>query len=260
MREAQETFEVLKIVRGERGEVEDEVTREVPLTVFLNGEELVTLLATPTYLKGLAVGFLLSEGFLDERADLESVVLYRRQGVVNVETSKDKGLAKRLFERRVITSGCGKGTAFYSPLDAFTSQRMKSNTEVSSEAISNLMKRLQGQSQLFRATGGVHSCGLCDHSQLLIFREDIGRHNALDKVFGECFMKEIRTEGKIVLTSGRITSEMLLKVAKRGVPLIASRSAPTDLAVGLGEKLGVTVVGFVRGSRMNVYTHRARVT
>lgn len=260
MSEARETFDVLKIAKGERREARDEITREVPLTIYLNGEELVTLLATPTYLKDLAVGFLLSEGFLEEPKDLGSVVLYRQQGVVNVETSRKRELPERLFQRRMITSGCGKGTAFYSPLDALKIQPVSSNGRVSSEAISGLMRKLQGQSELFRATGGVHSCGLCDQSQILVFREDIGRHNAMDKVFGECFLKGIPTEDRIVVSSGRITSEMLLKAARRGVPLVASRSAPSDLAVALAEKLGITVVGFVRGSRMNVYSHSRRVS
>ena len=260
MSETRKTLEVMKITRAERGAVEDEVTREVPVTVFLNGQELVTLLASPAYLKDLAVGFLLSEGLLDEPQDLRSVVLYERQGVVNVETSDEKEIPEGFFEKRTITSGCGKGTAFYSPLDVFKPHRVRSNALFSADTILGLMRKLNGQSELFRATGGVHSCGLCDHSDILVFREDIGRHNALDKVFGECFLKGIPTADKMVLTSGRITSEVLLKVARREVPLIASKSAPTDLAVGLALKTGVTVVGFVRGSRMNVYTHSQRVS
>ncbi|MFU8796917.1 MAG: formate dehydrogenase accessory sulfurtransferase FdhD, partial [Dehalococcoidia bacterium] len=114
-------------------------------------------------------------------------------------------------------------------------------------------------SEIFRTTGGVHSAALCDARDILLFSEDIGRHNAVDKIFGRCLLDDISTDDRIVVTSGRISSEILLKVARRNIPIIISKSAPTNLGLKLAGDLGVTLIGFVRGKRMNVYTHDWRV-
>ncbi len=121
------------------------------------------------------------------------------------------------------------------------------------------MKEFQQKSSLFRKTGGVHSCALGTTEEIQVFADDIGRHNAVDKVFGECLLKDISTIDKVLLTSGRVSSEILLKVVKRQVPIIISPAAPTDLATDLAQKLNLTVIGFVRGKRMNVYSAAERV-
>jgi len=121
------------------------------------------------------------------------------------------------------------------------------------------MVQAQRRSGLFKTTGGVHSSALCTGNEIMFFREDIGRHNTVDKLIGRCFLDGIDTSDKILLTTGRISSEILVKAAKMGVPLIASRSAPTDLALRYAAELGVTVAAFVRNQRMNIYTHPERV-
>jgi len=108
-------------------------------------------------------------------------------------------------------------------------------------------------------TGGVHSAALCDTESILVFSEDIGRHNAIDKIFGKCILKDMPTDGRIVITSGRISSEILLKVAKRNIPIIISKSAPTDLGVKLANDLGITLLGFARGKRTNAYANDWRI-
>jgi FdhD protein len=112
---------------------------------------------------------------------------------------------------------------------------------------------------VFKATGGVHSAALCEAKSILVFSEDIGRHNAIDKIFGECILKDIPTEGCLIITSGRVSSEILLKVARRNIPLLISKSAPTNLGVRLADDLGITLVGFARGRRMNIYTNGWRI-
>ncbi len=126
--------------------------------------------------------------------------------------------------------------------------------EISS--IKELVKDFNKKSQLFVKTGGVHSCALCSIQEILIFQEDIGRHNALDKVFGKALMDDISTRDKIILTSGRISSEILIKAAKRQIPVIVSRSAPTSLSVEMANKLNITLIGFARGGgKMNIYSN-----
>jgi FdhD protein len=121
------------------------------------------------------------------------------------------------------------------------------------------MKRFQHSSEVFRTTGGAHSAALCREGEIVVFAEDIGRHNAVDKIFGRCLLDSIGTDGGVIVTSGRISSEILLKVGKRNIPILISKSAPTDLGVKLADDLGITLVGFVRGRRMNIYTHSWRV-
>jgi FdhD protein len=238
---------------------DDVVVTEFPLTIVLNNQELVTLLCSPQNLDYLAVGFLSSEGLLKSKDDIKKITVDARRGVVRVETEEeDKQAGEKVF-KRLITSGCGRGASFYSPADVGGGIKIESRTKISALEVFELVSDFQHRSQIFKTTGGVHSAALCDTKSILIFSEDIGRHNAIDKIFGECILKDIPTGDRILVTSGRVSSEILLKVAKRNIPLLISKSAPTDLGVKLANDLGVTLIGFVRGKRMNVYANDWRV-
>ena len=250
---------IVRVREKTREEKQDLVIKESPLTIFLNNQELVTLLCTPEDLKNLAVGFLHSEGILQTKEEIEKITLDEEKGVIWIETKGDKDFVKKLGLKRLITSGCGKGAAFYSAVDQISSKKVASRMEISSQEISNLMNRVQHQSQLFRTTGGVHSAALCDKRDILIFSEDIGRHNAIDKIFGKCLLEGIQTYDRMIITSGRVSSEILLKIVRRDIPIIISRSAPTNLAVRLANKLGITLIGFARGRRINIYANDWRV-
>ncbi len=177
---------------------------------------------------------------------------------MRVETEGTGELAREALFKRFITSGCGRGASFYSAADA-TGQKVESQLEMSAHEVFTLVGEFQHRSWTYRATGGVHSAALCDTKNILLFSEDIGRHNAIDKIFGECVLKDIPTDDRIIITSGRISSEILLKVAKRNIPILISKSAPTDLGVKLANDLGVTLLGFVRGKRINAYTNNWRI-
>jgi FdhD protein len=254
-----ETLSVLRVTEQERGEVEDIVVREFPLTIFFNSQELVTLLCSPTNLKYLAVGFLLSEGLIHGKDDIKNIVVDSQRGMVRVQTAEDKELTSELLFKRLITSGCGKGASFYSIADAQGKVKVESQIKISALEVFSLVKEFQHCSRIYRTTGGVHSAALCDKENILVFSEDIGRHNAIDKIFGECILNDIPTEDRIVITSGRVSSEILIKVNKRSIPVLVSKSAPTDLGVKLADDLGVTLIGFVRGKRMNVYANDWRI-
>jgi FdhD protein len=242
-----------------KSRADDVVVREFPLTIILNNQELVTLLCSTTHLDYLAVGFLSSEGLLKSKDQIEKITVDERRGVVRVETVEDNKQAGELVFKRLITSGCGRGASFYSAADVIGQMKVESQTIISALEVFELIKEFQHRSQIFRTTGGVHSAALCDTKNILIFSEDIGRHNAIDKIFGECLLNDIPTDGRVIVTSGRVSSEILLKVAKRNVPLLISKSAPTDMGVRLADDLGITVIGFVRGKRMNVYSNDWRV-
>jgi len=254
-----EKFPILKFTEGGSSSIEDEVVKESPLTIILNNQELATLLCSPTNLRYLAIGFLFSEGLLKGKDEIKKIAVDDRRGVVWVETVGGEELAREALFKRFITSGCGRGASFYSVTDVQGQVKVESRVEISTLEVLALVNEFQQRSRIYRATGGVHSAALCDVKNILMFSEDIGRHNAIDKIFGECILNDIATEDHIIITSGRVSSEILLKVARRNVPIIISKSAPTNLGLRLAADLGVTVVGFVRGRRMNVYTHAGRI-
>ena len=254
-----ERFPILRVTKEGKKDTEDIVTKELPLTIILNDRELVTLLCSPADLAYLAIGFLASEGLIKSKDEIKKIIVDDQNSVVRVETEDGKKLANERLFKRLITSGCGRGISFYRAADVQGLAKIKSQAGISTVKIFTLAKEFQHRSQIYRATGGVHSAALCDTKSILLFSEDIGRHNAIDKIFGECILRDIPTDDRILITSGRISSEILLKVVKRNIPILISKSAPTNLGVKLANDLGVTVVGFVRGERMNVYTHGWRV-
>lgn len=164
-----------------------------------------------------------------------------------------------MIGKRTMTTGCGKGTTFYNVVDSFNSKQIYSTMRVQGEDLIRIINKFNKSSDIFLSTGGVHSASLSDGKGILLFHEDVGRHNAIDKVIGEAFVKDICLLDKLIITSGRISSEMLIKASKREIPMIVSRSAPTDLAINLGKQLGITIVGFARGKRMNIYSHEQRI-
>ena len=241
----------MRITEQGKSKVKDVVVREFPLTIVLNNQELVTLLCSPTDLEYLAVGFLLSEELIKGRDDIKKMVTDDRRGVVQVEM----GGGVDVPVKPVLASGGGRSALPCRAQRVSTEPRIK----FPASQIFTLMENFVQRSEIFRTTGGVHSAALCDAKDILVFSEDIGRHNAIDKVFGECLLRDITTDNRLIITSGRVSSEILLKVARRNIPILISKSAPTDLGVRLASDLGVTLIGFVRGKKMNIYANSRRV-
>ena len=255
----QETKRVTEIKSGQAVERELSVVREAPLTIFVNGRELLTLVTTGDANRELAIGFLLSEGFLADRGDLRSLREDSEEGLVEVEVTGDLSAIEELWGRRTVTSGCGKGATFYSLLDSIQARPVAEGFSVSPDQVTGLMAELNRLSHLYRETRGVHNSALADTEKILVFRDDIGRHNAVDKIRGACFLEEIPLEDKLILTTGRLTSEIVIKVAKMEVPILVSRSAPTSLGIELAQRMNLTLIGYVRGERMTVYCGGERV-
>ncbi|HEY6001067.1 MAG TPA: formate dehydrogenase accessory sulfurtransferase FdhD [bacterium] len=240
--------------------VEVAVAREVAVTLRLNGRELITLLASDDALEYLAAGFLKGEGFVSRREDIAAIRVAPDGGTVDVEATGVDPLAAKLLERRAVTSGCGKGTTFTHALDALQALPAPAGPRVGVAAVRRLMQSLLTGSALYREAGGVHSAALGTPEAIVLFRDDIGRHNAVDKIHGECFLRGIPVEDKILLTTGRISSEILVKAAKLGVAVLVSRSSATDLALELAARTGITVIGQVRGGGLTIYAGAERVT
>lgn len=247
-------YKINKIKGEEVSRLEDIVVMEYPFTIYINDKELITLLCSPKSLKYLAVGFLYSEGFIKSFSDIKNITIDKEKGIANILLKEDKELVSKLFGKRTITSGCGKGTIFYNIIDSFKSKPIKEDFSIKPKKIVKLMRQFNKKSELFLNTGGVHSCAIANFDDIILFEEDIGRHNALDKVIGKALVEKIDLRDKIVLTSGRISSEILIKAAKNQIPIIVSRSAPTSLAVEMARELNILLIGFVRGEKMNIYS------
>jgi FdhD protein len=257
--ESMKSVEALHIGREGSGMRTEWTAREFPLTIMLNGEQLVTVLCSPGDLEALAVGFLFSEGMIRAKEEITGLTLDEERGIIRMRTAEDKTADGKLFMKRVLTTGCGRGMAFYSYADLDRKKEVRSDIKVAPEAVLALSRRFQGASDLYRTTHGVHSAALCDPLEILVFAEDIGRHNAVDKVLGRCLLEEIPITDRILITSGRISSEILFKAAGSGIPVLVSKSAPTDMGVDLARELGITLIGFVRGGGMNVYAGGERI-
>jgi len=253
-----ENISALQCTKESKSRIEKAIARESLLTIFLNGKELVTLLCSPNDMQYLAVGFLASEGLITNKNDIKKIEVEEWEGVVRVETVKPIEQDGRFLSKRIITSGCGGGATFYSEVDIAT-PKVTSGMKISTDEVFELVKQFQHHSELYLSTHGVHSAALCDSKTLLVFNEDIGRHNALDKVFGKCFLEDIETNNLAVITSGRISSEILHKIAKRGIPIVISISAPTSLGVKIADNYGITLIASARGEKFLIYAHDWRV-
>ena len=237
---------------GERwGKTSTHLPSEMPLAIFVNHQELVTILCTPTKLNCLVLGFLYTEGIISGLGDVASMRVCEEESLADVMLSNPE---YKLPTKRTLTSGCG-GAATFKSLE----KRVDSDLVATPKEVLSLMKQLQDQMVLYRLCGGVHASALSDTKNLLVVAEDIGRHNTLDKIQGECLLRGLRTRDRLLLSTGRISSEMLLKAAKMQVPVVVSRHSPTGSAVSLARDLGITLVGYARSSRLSVYSHPERL-
>lgn len=248
------SYNILRINKDSVKNEEDLIILEYPFTIFIDDEEIITLLCSPKSLEYLAIGFLYSEGFIESYSAIKNIQIDEDKGSAYINLNIRKTFNEKLQGKRTITSGCGKGTVFYNVLDSFKSKKITNTMDIKSNEIVDLMRSFNKDSELFNSTGGVHACAICNEHGIIYFEEDIGRHNALDKVLGKALVENMDLSDKIILTSGRISSEMLIKAAKRGIPVVVSRSAPTSLAVDMARELNITLVGFVRGEKMNIYS------
>jgi FdhD protein len=259
MKPVTEIRSIMKLSFGSAAQAEDEIVTEYPLTVKLNGEEAVTMVSSPEYLEDMVIGYLASEGFISKLEDIKEIWIQEKEGFAHVTLSKENSFI-HMQNKRYLTSCCGMSRpGFVFVNDARVVKPLIQTTAIHADACFSLMNELQRTADIFHSTGGVHNAALCDENGIIVSRMDIGRHNALDKLYGYCLKNAISTKGKILVFSGRLSSEILLKTAKIGCEIVLSKSAPTTLALDLAEELGITAVGFIRNNSLNIYTHSNRI-
>lgn len=248
-------YDVIKIYNSVNQEIQDEVIVEYQLTIYLNGKEFVTLLCTPKSLESLVFGFLHSERVIKSKDDIKKITIDEENGKAYVKIINDdvfSFIGDSLYGKKTITTACGNSkTILYNVMHFLN--KIETPITIEPNTVLELINTFSKKSELFKRTGGVHSCALCNENDIIFFEEDIGRHNALDKILGKALLKNINLEDKIVLTTGRVSSEIMTKVAKRKIPVLISRSAPTNVAIDMAKELGITLIGFARGQKMNIY-------
>ncbi len=253
-----EEFEIIRIDKGVRETLKVSVTEEIPLTIEVNGDEVATLLCSPEDLKDMVTGFLLTSGFIKGISSLRGLVVDRDLWKASAEVDPG-GMQSEMFQKRIYTSGCGKGIIFHNPIDLIHRSALPAGFTAESGRITELMRAFMKYSTEYRQTGGVHSAALAD-TDLVVFRDDLGRHNAIDKVIGAALAGGINLSDKIMLTSGRISSEIIWKLIRCGIPVLASAKAPTNQAIKIARDGNLTTVGFARANHMNIYSGFDRIT
>jgi FdhD protein len=254
------------------------VIAETPWVLYLNGREVLTFMCSPTKLHCLAIGFLYSEGLISSIEDIWQIKVFLDEHRVYMffpEANLDEELhmstcaeaggsitvhlkhQPQFPERRVLTSGCGGGITFDDLSGNFTP--IESDLCIEVQQLSKLMRELNYQANLYRQSRGVHTSALSDGERLLVLAEDVGRHNTLDKIRGEALLQGLSTEGCLLLTSGRISSEMITKARKMEVPLVVSRTSPTATSVQLARRWNMTLVGYARAPQLRIYTGAERI-
>ncbi|MGE6256566.1 formate dehydrogenase accessory sulfurtransferase FdhD [Heyndrickxia sporothermodurans] len=254
------TYEIIKYNGEKLTTINDDIAVEFPLTIYIDGEEFATMVCSPTDLEDLVIGFLASEGLIRLYSEIKSISIDEKQGFAHVQLHNRQSINKEFYSKRFIGSCCGKSRQFYFHNDVRTAKTITSKHTITIEQCFQLMNAMQSQSTEFKQTGGVHNAALCTTDHVIISRTDIGRHNALDKLYGYCLREKISRANKIIAFSGRISSEVLLKTAKIGIGIILSKSAPTTLGIDLAHDLGITMIGFIRKNQLNIYSHPERIT
>ena len=225
------------------------VVKEIPLTIYLNKQEIVTAMTLGDMPDLLAVGYLLNQNML-KRDDIISEIDYDEDlQVVIVRTERKTNYEKKM-EKKIRTSGCAVGTVYGDIMDDFSSVNLDKKTKIKTSWIYTISKKVNTRPSLYLKAGALHGCVLCKNDSPLVYVEDVGRHNAVDKIAGWMFLNKEDANDKIFYTTGRLTSEMVIKTVQMGIPILISRSGFTESGVKLAREAGLTLIGRAKGKRM----------
>jgi len=248
--------------RNEYGELTDvHVPGELPLTIRVDGMEVVTLMTLGTEPEALTLGYIRNQKLIDDIRQIKSVVVDWDREIVDVETLTGEGIGdwQEKMKRRIVTSGCGQGTIFSCTVDKLYEVKLGTPVLKQSE-IYTLIANVGKLNDVYRVSGAVHGCGLCSTTESLLHIEDVGRHNAADAIAGRMWLGDISGDDKIFYTTGRLTSEIVMKTAFMGIPVLLSRSGVTQMGLELAKEIGMTMIARAKGKHFLVYNGEETVT
>ncbi len=234
------------------------VTVERPLTLYLNGQEIVTMMSICDYPEYMAVGYLLNQNMLGPDNEITGIDYEEDIATVVVRTAIETNFEDKL-KKKTLTSGCAQGTAFGDVMEKFENVKLPKDAIIKTSWLYALMKTINTQPSLYLEAGAIHGCVLAQEDRVLLYMEDVGRHNAIDKIAGYMFMHGIEGGDKIFYTTGRLTSEMVIKAVQMGIPILASRSGFTAWGVELAREVDLTLIGRARGKRFVVLAGQDRI-
>ena len=228
------------------------IADERPLTIYVDSYEIVTLMTIGTYPELLALGYLRNQGLINDIKEIKSVQVDWEVNAVAVTTFSERDDWKERLGPRIVTTGCGQGTVYGDIVEQLESLNIKPIGLKQSD-LYTLLKNLSQYNEVYKSAGAVHGCALCENTNALIFIEDVGRHNAVDAIAGKMWLEGINGKDKIFYTTGRLTSEMVLKVAQMEIPILISRSGITQMGLKLAQDLGVTLFSRANGKHFLLY-------
>jgi len=237
--------EIIRVKKNKKEKVFDCIVVERQLNIYLNKNLFLRIMCLPVEVKELIYGLFFSNGYIEKTKDIKDLKLIENNCFVEIEKE---------IENKILAIGSSCFSSFFNIDDII--EEKNEYIDIEKFDILKIMKEFGSLSKLYKETGGTHSAGISDGKDIYFFSEDIGRHNAIDKVIGKAILSNFKTEGKILLTSGRISSEIVFKAKRAKFSCIFSFSAPTSLSIELAEKFKIVLVGFIRGERFNIYTGR----
>jgi len=238
--------------------VKSKVINEQSLTIFLNNQEIVTLMSIGDHPKYLAIGYLLNQNMLKKSDKISRVEIDKELNVVVVRTKRKTNYENKL-KKKITTSGCAIGTIFGDIFDEIQKIKLKSKKKIKHKWIYEISKKITLTPSLYLEAGAIHGCAIIQNNKPLIYMEDVGRHNAVDKIAGYMFLKKIRSSNKIFYTTGRLTSEMVIKTIKMGIPILISRSGFTAWGVELAKGSNLTLIGRAKGKKYLALSGEKRI-
>ena len=234
------------------------VIEEKPLTLYLNDQEIVTMMTINDFPKFLSIGYLLNQNMISNKTKIEAVDYEDDLRVIVIRTKKKTNFEIKL-RKKTITSGCAQGTLFGDVMENFDKIKLSKRTFIKKDWIYDLSKKINNTPSLYLKAGAIHGCVLCHKNTPLLYMEDVGRHNAIDKIAGYMFLNKVKPNDKIFYTTGRLTSEMIIKSVNMRIPIVISRSGFTASGVELARKANLTLIGRAKGKRFTVLSGEKRI-
>lgn len=235
-----------------------QIACERPLTVMLNWKEIVTLMTLGSRPESLVLGYLKNQSFLSDPEAVESIIIDWETSSAAVITKEDTSQLEQALKKKTVTSGCGQGTMFGNVMKQLEDYQVP-QTKIKQSEIYTALEALTHYNDTYKKAGAVHGCAVCKDDKVLSFVEDVGRHNAVDTLAGEMWLNKESGEDKIFYTTGRLTSEMVIKVAQMGIPVLLSRSGVTQMGLDLAQQFGITTIARAKGLRFQVFTGAEKI-